>query len=674
MNIKFYFMKAMKKFFLMVFFAVGIFICRPHFAFAADATISGTVSSADGGSPIEDMGIYVTDAATDDFVTYAYSAADGTYSCAVAPGDYVVYNMTTTSDDPNVVFFVVTEEVTAGDGEVETVNFELDRRARLSGHVYDSDDTGLYDAYLYLNHVDGYTFGAAYEYSLVDGSYYLSPTPYTASDPASVTGLYNLYITKSGYFGRKLENITLASDNTTYTQDVTLTAASTVTGRVVNKQGQSLSGVTVTLRETDTGYNRTYTDVTNNNGRYTISVFDYYDYNGTAVGAYSLSTSKSGYVSKSISVSISADESALTDKNFTIAKGGKIAGTVYKSSNHTKMSGVTITADDGYGNTYSTTSADNGTYTLDNLRPSTQYIVTATKGNFVSQKKYNIKVTAGNKVTGKDFNLAASRKYSGTVTNKDGSKLDGVTVSLYRRSKVRSEIADYTATTDSNGNFSFTTIVPGNYRLKISKAGYLTYEKEKFGINQNKTGMSYALTPASSFYGRVTHDGGAVSGASLYIYLANESKNVGYAYAATDDNGYYRVGNLKAGSYKIKVVTTDYAQALVTKSLQAGTQVTADFALIEAGFISGYVTDHDTGLPLSGYPVKVKGSSLSATTDSNGYYIIDSLAAGNYKIYVSSSIYKTQYYGGTEDATGATSVTVTAGEITTGKNFSLFAK
>lgn len=662
----------MKKLIFSLLVMGGFFILAPNVALAV-ATISGTVTHQDG-TAVNGISMYLYDSDGN------YESGDGTDSSGnylmenVAAGTYTLKNSTTNSTEPNIYFILSSQSVTVVDGESKDVDFTLTRRARLTGHVYESDgSTPIYYAYIYALHVDGSAFGSAYYYSLTDGSYYLSPS--ATSSTTSAAGLYNLYVTKVGYFGQKIEDVDLAQDEVTnYTQDINLTGASTVSGQVVNSSGDPISGVTVTLRESDTAYYRTYTDVTDSNGQYSISVYDLNDYNGTAVGSYTLSTSKSGYVAKSVNFAISSNESTLADNNFTLTKSGAIRGTVYKSNGATPLSGATISADDGYGNTYSTTSASNGSYTLSSLRSSSKYTLTVSKSNYVTKKMYGVSVSKGKTTSSKNFKVSAAKSFSGTIKSKSNTVLEGATVYLYSRNKARSDAADYSATCDSNGNFSFTTIASGKYRLKVTKNGYLAYEKESASITKDISNKVYKLSPESSIYGRVTYDKKGVAGASIYVYSEHEDKDVAYSSTTTDNDGYYRLANLKHGSYDIRVITTQYAQKITSKDIKEGTQTTANIALSLAGYISGYVLDASTGLPLSGYLVKVKDSAVTASTDNNGYYILDGLAAGSYKIYVSSTGYKTQYYGGVEEATTATSITVKASETTTGKNFSLLPR
>lgn len=660
--------KNMKKLFFISLLVGAFFIFKPQVALAT-ATITGTVTLS--GAPLYDMSIVAESVTTGSTVNGDDSDAAGLYSFTVAAGSYVIYNYDYIYPEYNVLYLVSYQQVTVVDGETKTINFALSRRARLIGHVYESDgSTPIYDAYLAFANVLGSSYGSAYDYSTADGSYYLIPYDYN-DEAVSKTGVYDLRVTKAGYFGALVEDINLAADNTDYTQNIELTGASTVSGTIEDKNGNALSDTTVTLTETDTNTSYSYSATSDANGNYTISVFNTTDYNGTAEGSYSLQASKSNYITKNTTLEIEDDESTITGQNLTLTKGGKITGKVYKSNGTTPLSGATVTADDSYGNAYTTTSESNGSYSISGLRASSHYIITAVKSGYTTEKIYNTKVSLGKTNSKENFKLNSTKSFSGTIKSKSGTALEGVHVYLYSLNRSRSTDEDYSATTDSDGKFSFSNIVSGKYRMKISKTGYFIYKKESLSITKNLSNKTYKIDPASSLYGKITYNSKGVANAYIYVYGAYQNEDVGYGSASTDNNGYYRINNLKSGSYKVRVITTQYAQKVVDKTIDSGKQETLNIPLSAAGSISGYIFDSETRLPLDSYGIKVKGSPIVAYTDDNGYYILDGLAPGRYKIYVSESLYKPMYYGGTEDATNATWITVTANNDTGGRNFFL---
>ncbi len=638
----------------------ALFIGGP--ALAADYTLSGTITTAVDGEPVEAMYVYIYESATGAFTDYAYTDATGAYTMTIAEGDYYIYNLTYDTNDANIYYLKITEDVSLTANT--TVDFALTRRARVTGQVLDSSGDPIYDATVYA-YLDGTSNGYDSATSTTTGVFYLSP--YKSDSAESAAGNYYIYAYKAGYFGTRVLNVELV-DNETASQDITLVAGSTVSGTITDADGDPIDDLTLTLDNDSTS--DIYYNTSDSNGEFTISVYELYDYNSTAVGDYTLTVTGDDYVSQKMDVKITADESTLTDYDFTLAASGKIRGHVYASDGETPIEGVTITADDGYGNTYTDTTSDTGAYTVTSLTGSTNYTVTASKTGYVTKKKYNIEVTTGETTTEQDFNLSAALTFSGTIKLANGTAIEDATISLYQLGKARSSTADYSGTSCSDGSFSIGSIVPASYRIKISGTGYITKKIARLKIKSDRT-KNYTLSKAGSIYGRLTNSGQAVKGATITVYGVGLDADKAYSSTTSDNRGYYRLGSLKKGTYRIKITSTDYATTILTKKVKAGEQKTVNASLEKAGAIEGYVYDASTHLPLSGYYVKIRGQAMSAYTDANGYYIIDGLAPGKYKLFIGSVLYKTEFYNDQDQASAANTVSVTASKTTENINFYL---
>lgn len=613
-------------------------------AAAADATIAGTVTHASNGSTVDTLLIYVENSATGD-LDYAYTAANGTYTATITDdgsgtaGDYTIYNYTSTSTEPNVVFIRSVQSVTLTDGQNKTgVNFSLTRRAQLQGYVYESDGTTpVYSAYVYLTRASSFYDGYGADYSSYSGFYSVGPAPYPVPTTSAV-GLYTAAVTAYGYFGTRVTGIDLAADETTYTQNFTLTPGSTVSGTVTNTDGTALAGVTVLLDDVDSYY--FYTANTDSTGAFTIQVFDQYDYAGTAVGNYILTASVDNYVDRSTTVSITADDSHLTGYNLKMRRAGSLTGTVVDDAS-AAIDNATLTATDGYGKTYTTTSAADGSFSFTNLRASTNYTITASKTGYISRSVYNVSVAVDETTTLDDaMSLTQGVSLTGSVLTTAGDAISGATVKLFNRSKPRSSTADYSGTTISDGTFSIAGIAPGRYRVEVSDTNYATLTTNLLDLTVSLANRTFRLKVAAVVTGRVTSQGEPLYQALVVVYSKNPS-TTGYGYDYTDIDGYYSIGTLEPGRYTIKISGTGFAEKILRHKLAGGQTTTLNLHVGPAGSIAGYITAADTGLPLSSYLVRVRHQTVSAYTDSNGYYIIDGLAPGRYKLYVVSVAYDT---------------------------------
>ncbi|MFA5995238.1 MAG: carboxypeptidase regulatory-like domain-containing protein [Patescibacteria group bacterium] len=628
--------------------ALCLFLAKP--IAAADATVSGQITYSATGAAVPGMYVYIENNSTGE-IDWVYTDATGNYSITITDaGSGTAGNYTIYSDYNSDAYYAPTEHgnvyiqqhetFSLSDGETKTNNFSLIRQGKLIGYVYESNSTTpIASATVYPYSTNTTPTFSSSDITTAAGYYVTSPYSYSSVE-SSAAGLYNVRVTVIGYFGRLLEGIQL-SNNTVTTQDINLTKASTITGTITNLAGTALANIPITLREISTG--RTYIAYTDSSGNYNISVYDLTDYGGTAVGNYALTVSgATGYVGQSRVFNITSDESTSTNNNFSLITAGIITGTIYQSNGTTPIASTTVSANDGYGNTYTATSGTDGTYTLNTLRASSNYTVTVSKTDYVTQSAYNISVTAGATTANQNFNLVDAVTFSGTIKDKaTGSGIEGTDVYLYNRAKPRSTMPDYSATTYTDGSFSVMGILPGNYRVRVVKSGYKTEQYKKVKIKADISGKNYELTAAVNVFGKVTNNNTGVANALVTIYAKKDS-DVGYGSAYTDSKGYYYISNVVSGKYIIKVTSTQFAQKSISKKIKANS-ADINIKLGNAGTVSGFVYDAATGLPVGGYYVRVKNQAVTAYSDANGYYLLDGLAPGKYQLYITSYNYETSW-------------------------------
>lgn len=660
-------MKKIRGFILAAGLALGFLVASAQPTLAADASIAGKATKATSGAAVNTLLIYAENTA-DGTLNYAYTDTSGNYTITITDsgsgtaGTYTVYNSYYNYGDTSTYYIKQTQTVTLVNGQAKAgVNFSVDTQGKIIGHVYASNGTTpLYNAAMFASAtLNGNTFYGS-DTTTAAGYYSASPYNYNYADQVN-NGTYTVTSTLSGYFGAsKTVDVT---KNTSTTLDFSLTKGSTVSGKLTKSDGSALSGATATLAEVGT---RTYTTTTDSAGNYTIQVYDAADYGGTAVGYYTLTVSATNYVPQSQGIHITSDESTLTGYNATLAAAGSISGTVYQADGTTALGTATVAANDGFGNTYSTTSAANGTYTLSNLRVSSNYTLTISKDGYVTQKVYQVTVTQGQAITSENITLAIAVSFTGTLIDKDTSAgVEGITISLYNLAKPRTSnyTADYTATSYTNGSFTVPNIMPGTYRVKFTKAGYITLKKQHIDLTASVTGNTYTLAPATLLLGQVLHNNKAVPNALVSIYSTQDS-DVGYGSAYTDSKGFYSISNIKPGTYLFRVTSTNYADKIVTRHVEKNL-TTINIKIGAAGSVSGFAYDATTKLPIASLLVKVQNKSMYAYTDSNGYYIIDGLKPGSYQVSAFSSSY---------DNATKKNIRVKANKETKNINFSLAQK
>ena len=233
----------------------------------------------------------------------------------------------------------------------------------------------------------------------------------------------------------------------------------------------------------------------------------------------------------------------------------------------------------------------------------------------------------------------------------DNQPQEAVTVSLQGRGENRS------MTTNSAGQYSFDGLRSGDYAIGIS--GYNT-DEVSFDVTSKTVTVAYGETATLPFegtllrtagiMGTVTVEGvGPIEDVTVTIQGNGETKSM-----PTNSAGMYSFNRLHAGDYSVTIsgfdddeYGFDVTTATVTVALQDTETVAFGGIMLRTAGISGEVTVGDDDAPLSGVTVTVSGGPKdeehSATTHSDGTYLVENLHAGDYSVVISG--YDTREYG-----------------------------
>jgi len=199
---------------------------------------------------------------------------------------------------------------------------------------------------------------------------------------------------------------------------------------------------------------RINTATTDSNGYYAMTL---------PPGSYTVSASRPGYTTASLSRTVSSGATTWGSMNLSVVpQKGTLRGLIYHSGNtNNRVSGATIRLNNGA----STTSDSNGNYSL-SLNPGV-YTVSVSANGFTTQS-FSRSVSS-NTTTWGSANLAYAQVpgilsgviyHSGNINN----RVSGATVRLNN---------GMSATSDSNGFYSF-SLQPGTYGITVSKWGFKT--------------------------------------------------------------------------------------------------------------------------------------------------------------------------------------------------------
>jgi len=490
--------------------------------------VSGTVYYADNTTVFEGAEVwYAYDNGIEGFVV---TDSDGYYEIEVV-GDQEL----TITDviDPNGEYENVTEMPEAFTGDAYDVDFVMYEIMPVVGMVvgnYNNGIEGVAVAYTVLrDDTDQTVYSEGIAYTDVNGEFTIKALQsYTVAIES---------ITKDGYRlqgSYELPEYLPAGDDPTYVMD----AATTVTGKVLNKLGFGLGGVTIDYEISDDlgdfvseGY--VLTDV---NGNYVIDgMFE----NDTVVIT---GVSLTGYrLSAGHSVPLDDIAAGAVNVDFEMDALASLTITV-KGTNDVGITGVTVkykvTILGVTGAEVTATTNGGGTLTISGIyEGDTVEITSVTLDGYKVAGTLPRTLNAGQ--TGLDtmFTMLAEKVISGTVKYPDGSNVPSFTIN-YSVNGV-AQTASFT-----NGVYSLTVYETENITITAVLSGCKTQQGTVTftGINENKT-QNFVLLRGFTITGTVVCGDAPLKDVEISYTVNGTAKTP----VKTDANGVYQITGLYEG-------------------------------------------------------------------------------------------------------------------------------
>jgi len=382
-----------------------------------------------------------------------------------------------------------------------------------------------------------------------------------------------------------------------------------------------------------------------------------YAFRELSPGTYVLRYSFAGYESQCFGgttctqVSVTDGEiTSVSDVELVPLAPGSVSGLVVDSSG-SPLAGVSVTAqlDSDPSTTSSTVTGTDGTFSLAGLSSGLGWDVRFEKKDYGSTDSWVVPVAGANTALGV-VHLALSSTVTGRVVDTSGAGVAGVSVSLEGNT-------DVSATTASDGTYSFTGVPAGRYRLyawapdSTWRSSYypgVRYwaDATRIGVPEDSTVhlTNFTMTKPVAISGRVTDSGGQALGDVLVTLYDEQGDDV--ATTHTTGSGDYTFADEWPGTYTVGAYLLNYRRTWLPSAASLGdatwldatrdvaTGTTIVMPKLAGGPVSGTLLDAE-GNPVVSGTVQLDGSgsrTYSAAVDASGIFSLSFVASGTYRV------------------------------------------
>jgi large repetitive protein len=433
----------------------------------------------------------------------------------------------------------------------------------------------------------------------------------------------------------RTERVVAPAKSETSVGDVRLVSGSTICGVVTDALGRPIAGASVRARDEDLP--ATQPPITDRavetaaDGSYRAAHL--------LAGRYAIVASAPGFASASrggVVVSRS-DGEIVSGADLKLPSGWSISGRVVDPSSK-PIAGARVIADPQEGAEFagapgespSTPSGPDGSFTIDELPATTYRISAIASGRF--QKHFDV-VDAGR--TDVRIVLCEGASIAGVAKRADAdAPVAGARVVAH---STAGNTIPYDAVADAHGEFAIVGLPEGPYVVTASADDFAPASSESVYVREGKTASGIVLRlPAGSRISGVVRDAtdrSPIAGAIVSLESDSPAADVaGPLEARSGADGAFTIHSPPAGKFVLAASHRDFVSARTSPiDLEAGAMLDgADVLLPRGGSVRGVVLADD-GLPAAGDDVAaipIDGAVKTQCTDAEGCYEIRGLAPG----------------------------------------------
>lgn len=466
-------------------------------------------------------------------------------------------------------------------------------------------------------------------------------------------GSTQVIVNAPGYTTARMPNIEVENGKTTADIEVDVDAGAKLSGHVSGPDGAPVSGASVSLDPVAGGGRVMRLDSTNSNtasdpnGDYSIDSLE--------PGDATFTFSRSGYIAQQKSVTLSGPtrldvvlSSGMNATGVVVSDGGvPIPDAMVRAASASEMDGGRQGSTDG-----------SGAFTIEGLTPG-HYTFTATKTGYAPGVLRDIDIASSGPVR---VTLASGGVITGHVTGLTAQELQQTTVTatvsgtggggggIGGGGGGPQGGGNLTAPADAGGNYRIEGAPSGTVRLSArtgagmfggtsKSAAPVTVELDAGGTAQ----ADIVFKTDTVIGGRIMRNGVPMANAQV-TFIPRGATSQTTASTSADANGHYEVSSLDDGTYAVQVMDVSRLSPFATQYDVHGSD-TFDIT-IKTATVHGRVIDAADSNPLNAATVDLRqatgqtvGGGASASTDANGGFTLENIAAGTYQLTADKSGY-----------------------------------
>jgi protocatechuate 3,4-dioxygenase beta subunit len=594
------------------------------------SSVSGTVRDASTQKGVAGAEVRLTRPMRGEIVASAITDAKGNYSIGgFAPDAY-----TLTPSRPGYAFAGGSVSVTAGQRVQRP--FAGSAEARISGMVVDEEKKPVAAAVVSAQGVarEGGPFmmrqgGRSRRpgVSGPDGRY---------SVRTAAEGDVQIEAVRTGYPAARSSTLHLTAGERRSGIVVTIPRGIAVSGRVTDRDGKPLSGVSVSAAESRGGPAGMRRMVimdgdseddsvrTASDGSFTIRLKE---------GSYDVGFRREGYAARSVRALQVGDN--MKPLEVTLDPGVEITGRVTRGGRPIESVSVNALSEDG---PHSTTTDSDGHFVIADLTPGTTMVNFTRPEEFIQQMRsltapardVSIEIPPGGRISGRVVDKSTHKPITAFQAGVSGTRSGGGMV-FAMPPQMRSF-------TSEDGSFALDNVPTGQIEVLASAPGYITAKAGGVVVEEGKAveNLELALETGVRLFGRVTGPTGEpLSGAVVrprrergMVMVMTGPENV----ATTDANGEYSIDTLEPGEKTFEIIRSGYLTE--SKSVElSGRETRLDVQLSQGLRISGQVVT-EAGAGVADALVSATSAATSGRpatrTDAAGAFTFENLAPGHY--------------------------------------------